>query len=88
MTREIEVVALDVVRLGNLAIGTDQITDPPRNAMLGVLLAFLTNRVVGGPHRLVRIGQERIGKFLVIGEFLLLRHGVKRSAENDAIGAC
>jgi hypothetical protein len=86
MTREVEFFTLDVIGLGDFPVWTNQITDSPGDTGFEVLFAFLADRVVGGPHRLVWIRQERVGKVLILGEFFLICLGIKRCAEYDAIG--
>jgi len=86
MTRKVEFLALDVIGLGDLSLWTDQVTDPSGNTGFEELFAFLADRVVSGPHCLVWIRQERVGKILILGELFLIGLGIEGCAQYDAIG--
>jgi len=87
MARQVELVAFDVIGLGNLSIGTDQVADASWDAGFEILLAGLANSIVGRPHRFVGIRQECIGKAFALSERLLIAHRIERSTQNDTVGA-
>ncbi|MFT7649766.1 MAG: hypothetical protein ACI8Y4_004530 [Candidatus Poriferisodalaceae bacterium] len=62
---------VEVVRFGDLATGTNQVTDPARQTVLKVRLAFLTYSVVCRSGDLVGIRQQPVRETFPVGECFL-----------------
>jgi hypothetical protein len=74
---QVEAISLDVIGLVNRTVRRDQITDPPRDAGLEILLALLTLGVIGLPNLLRGVRQEDVREPFVVRELLLIRDAIE-----------
>lgn len=75
-----------VIRLRDLTARVDEVAHPAGQPVLEVRLTLFAHRVVQGTDRLVRIGQQAVGKALAVGEGLLVVDAVERRAEDGRVG--
>lgn len=81
-----QILSGEVIGLGDVALGGDQVAHPSGQTHLEVVFALFAFGVEGPANRMVCIGKQLVGKLRPISEGFLLFYRVKTCAKNDTVG--